>query len=55
MNCIKSGLTNVEIGKKLFVSVNTVKTHLLNIYTKLDAHTRTEALAKAEELNIFIG
>jgi LuxR family transcriptional regulator, maltose regulon positive regulatory protein len=47
---LKEGLNNTEIANSLFVSVNTVKTHLLNIYTKLDVHSRTEALAKANEL-----
>lgn len=49
---LKEGLNNTEIANSLFVSVNTVKTHLLNIYTKLDVHSRTEALAKANELGI---
>lgn len=49
---LKEGLNNTEIANSLFVSVNTVKTHLLNIYTKLDVHSRTEALAKATELGI---
>ncbi|WP_160692364.1 LuxR C-terminal-related transcriptional regulator [Clostridium sp. C2-6-12] len=49
---LKEGLNNTEIANSLFVSVNTVKTHLLNIYTKLEVHSRTEALAKANELGI---
>ena len=49
---LKEGLNNTEIANSLFVSVNTVKTHLLNIYTKLDVHSRTEALAKASELGM---
>ncbi|WP_297422979.1 LuxR C-terminal-related transcriptional regulator [Clostridium sp.] len=52
---LQSGLTNLEISNTLYVSVNTVKTHLLNIYTKLDVHSRTEALAKASELGIIKG
>ncbi|EKQ55206.1 MULTISPECIES: LuxR C-terminal-related transcriptional regulator [unclassified Clostridium] len=52
---LQAGLTNLEISNSLFVSVNTVKTHLLNIYTKLDVHSRTEALAKASELGIIKG
>lgn len=49
---LKEGLSNTEIANSLFVSINTVKTHLLNIYTKFDVHSRTEALAKANELGI---
>lgn len=52
-NSIKEGLNNAQIAEKLFVSINTVKTHLLNIYTKLNVHSRTEALAKAKELNLL--
>lgn len=50
---LQDGLTNVEIADALFVSVNTVKTHLLNIYTKLDVHSRAEALAKANEFGFL--
>ncbi|BCZ45356.1 helix-turn-helix transcriptional regulator [Clostridium gelidum] len=50
---LKEGLSNLQIANSLFVSVNTVKTHLLNIYTKLDVHSRTEALAKASGLGIL--
>lgn len=50
---LQEGLTNLEIAAALFVSVNTVKTHLLNIYTKLDVHSRAEALAKANEFGIL--
>ncbi|PJI06814.1 MULTISPECIES: LuxR C-terminal-related transcriptional regulator [Clostridium] len=50
---ICDGATNVEISQKLFVSVNTVKTHLLNIYTKLDVHSRTRAVVKAKKLKLI--
>jgi LuxR family maltose regulon positive regulatory protein len=53
LELLQQGASNAEISKKLFVSINTVKTHLLNIYTKLDVHSRTSALARARELNLI--
>ena len=41
---IWSGKTNIEIGAHLFISKNTVKTHIRNIYLKLDVHSKTEML-----------
>ena len=38
------GHTNKEIGEKLFVSINTIKFHLHNIYVKLDVDNRTDAI-----------
>lgn len=52
---IARGLTNKEIGEALFVSENTVKKHVNNIYFKLDVNRRTQAIAKAKELNIIQG
>ena len=45
------GKENKEIGEALFVSVNTVRTHLLNVYDKLDVKNRSQAIKKAENLN----
>jgi len=50
---IASGESNGEIASKLFVSVSTVKTHINNLYRKLEAHTRTQAVARARELNLL--
>lgn len=46
---LASGRTNSEIARDLFVSVGTVKSHTSNIYRKLEAKNRTEALARARE------
>jgi NarL family two-component system response regulator LiaR len=44
------GLSNQEIADKLFVSVNTVKTHSQSLFLKLDVKRRTQAVQKAKEL-----
>ena len=50
---IATGLTNKQIGELLFVSENTVKKHINNIYFKLDVNRRTQAVAKAKEMGIM--
>ena len=50
---IARGLTNKQIGEELFVSENTVKKHVNNIYFKLDVNRRTQAIAKAKALKIL--
>jgi DNA-binding NarL/FixJ family response regulator len=44
---IAEGLSNPEIGARLFISRATVKTHLSHIYTKLDITNRTELASLA--------
>ena len=46
------GLSNKEIADKLFVSENTIKTHVSNIFVKLNVQRRTQAILKAKELFI---
>jgi DNA-binding CsgD family transcriptional regulator len=41
------GLTNPQIGNRMFISKATVKTHLAHIFKKLDVHNRAELTAKA--------
>lgn len=45
-----AGLSNIEIANQLFVSQNTVKTHLKNIYTKLQVNNRSQAIRKARQV-----
>jgi DNA-binding CsgD family transcriptional regulator len=53
LELIAQGLSNQEIADKLFVSVSTVKTHAANIFAKLDARRRTQAIQRAKELHII--
>ena len=53
LGLIAQGLSNNEIADRLFVSTSTVKTHLSNLFIKLDASRRTQALQKAKELQII--
>ena len=50
LQLLAAGRSNRQIASELFVSVGTVKTHLNNLYRKLVAHSRTQALALAREL-----
>lgn len=50
---ISNGLSNKEIGEKLFVSESTIKTHVSNLLVKLDAKRRTQAIQRAKELQII--
>ena len=50
---IAAGLTNREIAARLYLSLYTVKAHARSIYDKLDAHSRTQAVARARELGIL--
>ncbi len=47
-NYISNGLSNIEIAEKLFLSKNTVKKHIQNIYSKLDVKNRIQALKKIQ-------
>jgi LuxR family transcriptional regulator, maltose regulon positive regulatory protein len=53
LQLVAAGKSNRRIASELFVSVGTVKTHLNNAYRKLDAHSRTQAVARARELNLL--
>ncbi len=53
VNLMAMGLSNEEIAEKLFISLNTVKTHSSTIFVKLDVKRRTQAVEKAKRLNII--
>jgi DNA-binding NarL/FixJ family response regulator len=47
LKLVAAGLTNADIGKRLFISEATVKTHLLRVFNKLDVADRTAAVTTA--------
>jgi len=49
---IVKGYSNKEISNEMNRSANTIKTHIKNIYSKLQINRRVHALIKAKELNI---
>ena len=50
---IGEGLTNQEIGERLFLALDTVKGHNRRIFGKLQVQRRTEAIARARELGLL--
>ena len=50
---LPGNLTAPEIAAELFVSPNTVRTHMRHIYAKLDAHSRSKAVERARELGLL--
>ncbi|HXU28741.1 MAG TPA: LuxR C-terminal-related transcriptional regulator [Bacteroidia bacterium] len=53
LQLMATGLSNDEIAAKLFIGLNTVKTHSSNLFVKLDVKRRTQAVEKAKRLNII--
>lgn len=53
LKLIAAGLSNKEIADRLEMTVNTAKTHIRNIYGKLQVHRRIQAVEKAKQLNIL--
>ncbi len=54
LELVSQGKSNKEIAAELFISVNTVKVHLANIFTKIDVSSRTEATLYAIEHGIVV-
>lgn len=55
LDCLAQGMTTVQIAEGLFISENTVKTHVRHILEKLDASNRAEAVSKAIQLGVIGG
>ena len=53
LELMAAGLSNQEIADKLFVSLNTVKTHSSNLFLKLEVSRRTQAVQKAKEIKLI--
>ncbi len=53
LRLVAAGLTNREVGDRLYISDETVKKHLANIYGKLQVHRRIEAAVRARELGLL--
>ena len=53
MRLICKGYSNSKIASELVVTINTIKKHTSNIYGKLGVSSRTQAIARARELNLL--
>lgn len=53
LELIAAGQSNKEMARTLGVAPNTIKTHLANLFSKLEVGRRTQALAKARELALI--
>jgi DNA-binding CsgD family transcriptional regulator len=53
LELMAQGLSNQEIADKLFVSLNTIKTHSSNLFMKLEVSRRTQAVQKAKQLRLI--
>ncbi|MTI24766.1 response regulator transcription factor [Fulvivirga kasyanovii] len=52
LQLITQGHTNAEIAEKLFLSLSTIKTHVSNLFVKMDVKSRTQAVEKANRLRL---
>jgi LuxR family maltose regulon positive regulatory protein len=53
LSFLPTRFTNVELARRFYVSVNTIKTHMAHIYRKLDATTRDGAIERAREVGLL--
>ncbi|UII34623.1 response regulator transcription factor [Fulvivirga ulvae] len=52
LQLIAQGNTNAEIAERLFLSLSTVKTHVSNLFVKMEVKNRTQAIEKANRLKL---
>jgi len=52
LDLVARGLTNTAIARKLFLSDKTIRNHVSNVFTKLHANTRAEAIAQARDAGL---
>ena len=53
LSLIAIGLSNGQIAKKLYLTLNTIRAHSTHIFGKLGVHNRTEAVARAREMGLL--
>ena len=53
LRLLQTSLSAPEIARELYVSVNTVRTHMRHVYDKLGAHRRLEAINRARALGLL--
>ena len=53
LRLLAADLSSPEIARELTIAVSTVRTHRKNIYSKLDVHSRYEAVLRAKELQLL--
>ena len=53
LRLLAEGLTTPEIANRLYISAGTAKWHTINVYRKLDVHSRVQAVTRAHELGLI--
>jgi LuxR family maltose regulon positive regulatory protein len=53
LRSLAQGLTYEEIGRQLFLSLNTVQFHVKNVYGKLQVNKRVQAIERARQLQLI--
>ena len=53
LRLISEGLSNQEIGERLFIAESTIKTHVSSLFVKLDVKRRTQAVTRAKEWRVI--